>query len=154
MDELRRGGAVADHDEHRRRFDTGTLPGLVGFLVVFVECMQRRLQLVGKGQRIAAPFALYPQILADMFPEVSEDRHVGTGDVVGHRHPRQFDDAAFDGVDEGEIADRPGKEGSLGPARAAQKKRRRRQIIDGANAKLAFEGLDPVDPELETICII
>ena len=46
---------------------------------------------------------------ADVFPEIAELRHIATGDIVRHRYPGQFDNAAFDGVHQREVAHRPGE---------------------------------------------
>ena len=68
--------------------------------------------------------------VADVLPQVAELRHVAAGDVVGHRHARQLDDAALDGVHQREVADRPGEQRPLGIAGAAQEERRRGQVVD------------------------
>ncbi len=39
-----------------------------------------------------------------------------------------------------------GKQGALGIARAAQKERRRREVVDGGDAELALDGLEPRNP--------
>ncbi len=54
VDELGRGGVVADHDEDRGHVDAGALPGLARLLIVAVEGMERRLELAGEdvGERV------------------------------------------------------------------------------------------------------
>jgi hypothetical protein len=119
IDQLRGCGVVADDNEHRRRADPLLFPKLEGLLVVTVEGKQRRLQLRWQAQRIehatlAPPLLRHPP--ADMVPEVAVDRHLAGRQIVGDRYARQLDDAALDRVHEREVADRPGKEGTLGIA--------------------------------------
>ena len=103
------------------------------FVVVAVERFQGGLQFGGNAQRIErlgfAP-AFLGHLRPDVFPQIAEHRHLLAGDVVGHGHARQFDDAAFDGVHQREVAHRPGEQRALGIARAAQEKRCGRQVDD------------------------
>ncbi|MNK95194.1 hypothetical protein D3C87_1154200 [compost metagenome] len=117
------GGVVAHHDETRWHVDTGLLPGIKGFEVMPVQGFQRGLQFHRDGQRIelgvlAAPFLRH--FLADVLPELAVDGHFRAGDVVGHRHAWQFDDAAFDGIHQRKIAHRPGKQCAFHVAGAGQ----------------------------------
>ena len=114
---------------------------------MLIERVKSGFELIGNGERVAGQLPLFRHVLADVLPKISEDRNLGAGNVVGDRHARQLHDSAFDGVDEGEVADGPGKKRSLGPARPGKKERRRGEIVDGADAELALEGLDPIDPE-------
>ena len=66
---------------------------------------------------LAAPFLWH--LRPDMLPQLAELRHVPAGDVVGDRHARQFDEAAFDRVHQREIADCPMEQCALAIARAA-----------------------------------
>jgi len=122
-----------------------------------VECFQRRLQLHRQAQRVerfslAAP--LLGHALADVIPQVAEDRHLFAGDVVGHRHTWQLDDPALDGVHQREVAHRPGEERAFGVARAAQKERRRRQIDDAGEPKLAVDRFQPRNPETRRLVVL
>ena len=76
------------------------------------------------------------------------------GDIVGDRHARQFDDAAFDGIHQREIADRPGEQRALGIARAAQEEWRGGEVVDRAHADLALERLDAGDPEPRGLVVL
>ncbi len=150
VNELRDGGVLADDDETGRHLDALLLPELEGLLVVAVEGLQRRLQAGGEFERVeflafAAPFLGH--VLADVLPEVAEHRHFIAGDVFGHRDARQFDDAAFDGVHEREVAHRPREQRALGVAGAAKEEWRGRQVNDAAEAELAVHGFQAGNPE-------
>ena len=122
-----------------------------------VERIERGLQFDRQAERIEfAGFAaaLLRHLRADMLPQLAEFRHVAAGDVVGDRHARQFDDAAFDRVHQREVADRPREQRALGIARAAQEERRRRQIVDGGEAELALDGLDARDPQPRRLVVL
>ncbi len=82
-----------------------------------------------------------------MLPEFAIEWHLAARGIVGDRHAGQFDDAALDGVDEREVAHRPRKQGALQVARAAQKERRCRQVVDRSHAHLALQRFDPRDPQ-------
>ena len=120
VDKLGGRDVVADDDEARRLVDARLLPEAERLLVVAVEGFQGRLQFARQVHRIerraAPPLRHLP---ADVLPEIAEHRHLGAGDVVHHRHARQLDDAALDGVHQGEVADRPREQRALGVARAA-----------------------------------
>ena len=117
VNEFRGRGVVAYHDKTRRHADAGALPQLEGFFVVSVERFERGLQFHRQAERVqgfgfAASFFRHAR--ADMLPKVAEPGHVAAGDVVRHGHARQFDNAAFDGVHQREIAHRPGEQRALG----------------------------------------
>jgi len=108
------GRVLANDDETRRQLNAAFLPEVIRLFVVSVKGLQRRLEPGGQFQGIEAcrlAPAFLGHVLADMLPEVPEHGHLPAGDVVRHRHARQFDDAAFDGVHQGEVVHRPGKEG-------------------------------------------
>ena len=92
--------------------------------------------------------------LADVLPEVAEHRHLVAGDVVGHRHARQLDDAALDGVHEREVAHRPREQRALGVARAAQEEWRGRQVDDAGEAELAVDGFEAGNPEAGGLVVL
>ena len=111
--------------------------------------MERRLQLGRKIVRIEfAGFrrALLRHLLADVFPDVAEHRHVGIDRIVRDRHPRQFHDAAFNRIDQGEIGDHPREQRALLVTGAAQEEWRGGEIVDRADADLALERLDAGNP--------
>ncbi|WP_349627596.1 hypothetical protein [Rhodopseudomonas sp. BR0G17] len=62
------------------------------------------------------------------------DHGIGLNQIVRHRHARQFDDAAFDGVHQAEIGHHPGEENTFIIARAAKEERRSREVVHGAHA--------------------
>ena len=108
VDELRGRYVVADHDEAWRNLDAGFPPYFERLPVVSIESFERGLQFDGNAQRIergGITALLFRHLLADMVPEIAELGHLAPGDdVVGHRHARQFDDAAFDRVHQREVA--------------------------------------------------
>ena len=80
-----------------------------------VEGVKRGLQLRRELERVevtglagALARQAAPALLQDL-PKVAIDRHVAGRQVVVDRHTGQLDDAALDGVHQGEIADRPRK---------------------------------------------
>ena len=89
-----------------------------------------------------------------MLPYLTKFRHVAAGDVVGDRHPRQFDDTAFDRVHQREVADRPWEQRALGVARTAQEEGRRRQIVDGGEPELLLDDLDARDPQPRRLVVL
>ena len=89
-----------------------------------------------------------------MLPEVAELRHVPAGDVVGNGHARQFDDAAFDGVHQREVAHRPREQRSFGVARAAQEERRRGEVHHAGDAELALDDFKSGDPEPRGLVVL
>ena len=89
-----------------------------------------------------------------MLPEVAEHRHLVAGDVVGHRHARQLDDAALDGVHQREVAHRPREQRALGVARAAQEERRGREVDDAREAELAVHRFEAGDPEARGLVVL
>ena len=96
---------------------------------------------------LTRPPALLRHVLADVLPQVAEHRHLVAGDVLGHRHARQLDDAALDGVHQREVAHRPREQRAFGVAGAAQEERRRRQVDDAADAELAVDRLQAGNPQ-------
>jgi hypothetical protein len=89
-----------------------------------------------------------------VLPQVAEHRHLAAGDVVGDRHARQLDDAAFDGVHQREVAHRPGEQRALGVAGAAQEERRGRQVVDRCDAQLALDGFETGDPQAGGLVVL
>ena len=82
-----------------------------------------------------------------MLPQLAVHGHLVARYVVRNRHPRQLDDAALDGVHEGEIAHRPGKQGALRVAGTTEEKGRGGEIDHPRRAELAVQGLEAGDPE-------
>ena len=82
--------------------------------------MSGELGLAAHGLGLAP---LLGQVLPDAQPEVPVSRLVAHHGVIRYRHSGHLDDAALNGVDEGEIGDYPGKEGAFGIAGAPQKRR-------------------------------
>ena len=72
-----------------------------------VERFERRLEGIWQIEGVEAGDATFRHVLADVLPQVAVDGHFGTGNIVHYRHAGQLDDAAFDGVHQGEIADGP-----------------------------------------------
>ena len=150
VDQLGGRRVVADHDEARRHVNARLLHEIEGLGVVAVEGLQGGLELHGQAEGIEV-LCLAPPLLrhvgADVLPEISELGHIAAGDVVGHRHAGQLDDAAFDGVHEREVAHRPVEQRAFGVARPAQKERRRGEIHHPADPKLSDNGFDPRNPQ-------
>ena len=73
--------------------------------------------------------------------QIPIDRHLSLWQIVGNRNTWQFDDAAFDGVHQREVADRPRKQHPFGVARAAQEERCGPQVINRPQAGLALQRL-------------
>ena len=150
VDQLGGGGVVAHHDEAGGHGDTGLLPEGKGLFVVAVEGLEGGLELGRQVQGVEAG-GLAPAFLrhlgADVFPEVAEHRHLGAGDVVGDGHAGQFDDAALDGVHEGEVAHGPGEEGAFGVAGAAQEEGGGGEVDDPRQAQAVVDGLQAGDPQ-------
>ena len=83
----------------------------------------------------------------DVAIDVSIDRLIRARHVL-HRDARHFDDSAFDGVDQREIADHPWEQRAFRLAGAAQVERRGGQIIDlHRHLRHALQRLDAVDPQ-------
>jgi hypothetical protein len=105
--------------KHRRNADACLLPQLEGLLVVAVERLERGLQFDRQAERIKR-LAL-PRPFLGIFLPICSHRlrnfgHLAAGDVVGDRHARQLDDAAFDGIHQREVAHRPGEQRAFGVA--------------------------------------
>ncbi|MGB7044308.1 MAG: hypothetical protein WBD65_05185 [Methylocella sp.] len=101
---------------------------------------------------MAAPFPRH--VLADVLPKVAKHRHLLAGDVFRHRDARQLDDAAFDGIHEGEVAHRRREQSALGVAGAAKKKWRRGQVNDAADAERAVHGIEARNPEARRLVVL
>ena len=89
-----------------------------------------------------------------MLPEVAELGHLPAGDIVGHRHARQFDDAALDGIHERKVAHGPGKQGALSVARAAQEERRGRQVDHTGHTEFTRHHLQAGDPDARRLVVL
>ena len=83
----------------------------------------------------------------DAQPKLAVNGLVGAGDVVGNGDPREFDDAAFNGVHEGEIAHGPGEQRALGLAGTTQEEGRGREVKYGGDVELTFDGFDAGNPK-------
>ena len=75
-----------------------SLPQREGLCVMAVERIKRAVEKVRQVQRVEdtgfAP-TLFRHPGSDVFPQVTEFRHVAARNVVGDRHTGQFDDAAL-----------------------------------------------------------
>ena len=114
-----------------------------GLFVVAVKRFEGGLKLRRKAQgvqflRLAS--ALFRHLRADVLPEIPEHRHLRAGNVVGDRHARQLDDAALDGVHEGEVAHGPWEEGAFGIAGAAKEEGRGGEVDHAGEPELAVDG--------------
>ena len=69
-------------------------------------------------------------LLSDVLPQIAEHRHFSARDVVSDRYARQFHNATFDRVHEGEITHRPGEQRPFGITGTAQKERCRGKVDD------------------------
>jgi hypothetical protein len=117
---------------------------------VAVEGLERGLQAGGKFEGIelaTLAAAFLGHVLADVLPEVAIDRHFIAGDVFRDGNARQFDDAAFDGVHEREVAHRPREEGAFGVAGAAQEEWGGGEVEDAGQAELAVHRFEAGNPE-------
>jgi hypothetical protein len=155
--ELRDRRVLTDDDEAGRHVDAGVCPERERLLVVAVERIERRLQARRQLQRIErfAPAApLLRHVATDVLPQIAEHRHLVAGNVLGHRHARQLDDAALDGVHEGEVAHGPREQRAFGVAGAAQEERRRGEIDDARESELAIHRLEAGDPEARGLAIL
>ena len=135
-------------------------PPVEGLLVVRVERIEcglklgrelERIEIAGLARALARQAA--PALLQDL-PKVAVDRHVARRQVVVDGHARQFDDAAFDRVEQREVAHDPGKERALAIAGAGKEERRRRQIVDAGNPDLALQGFDAGNPEPRRLVVL
>ena len=113
-----------------------------------VQRVQCGLEFDGQAEGIEefGPARLW-HVRADVCPKIAELRHVAAGDVVGHGHAGQFDNAAFDGVHQRKVAHRPGEQRAFGIARPAQKERRRREIHHPADAEFSAHCFKPGNPQ-------
>ena len=157
VDKLRGRRVVADDDEAGRHLDARVLPQLERLLVVPVERFECGLELDRQAEGVepaglAAP--LLRHLRPDVLPQVPELRHLAARNVVGHRHPRQLDDAALDGVHQREVARRPGEQRPLRVARPAQEEGRRREVDHALEAELALHRLEPGDPDPRRLLVL
>ena len=145
-DQLGNVGVVADDDEHWRRLAAQArfgvvFPKLEVLLVVVVQALQRAFefgrQLRFAGQRLG-PAPLLRQVVPNAIPEVAVGGLLARHRIVGDRNTRDFHDAGLDGVDQGEIRNHPRKQRPFPVAGASQEERRRRKIVDRAQAGLAL----------------
>ena len=149
------GDVVADDDEAGRDGDLRLLPEPERLLVVSVERVQRGPKLgrqAGRVEEAAGLSAGLPAPLSghpgpDVLPELPVHRHLVAGHVVRHRHPRQLDDAALDGVHQREVAHRPRKQGAFRVAGAAEEEGGGGQIDHPAHAERAVYRFQARDPE-------
>ena len=105
----------------------------------------------GEQLRLAADglslLALAGQVLADAGPELAVGRCGAGHGVVGDGDAGHLDDAGLDGVDEGEVGDDPGEECPLRVAGAAEEERGGGEVVDGLDADLGLDRLQPADPD-------
>ena len=132
-------------------------PQLVRLVIVAVEGLQRGLQFNREAERVkicrlAAALPGHPR--ANVLPEVAELGHVAAGNVVGHRHARQLDDAAFNGVHQRKVAHGPGEQSAFGIARSAEEERRRGEIDDPCDAELSLDDFQTGDPEPRSLVVL
>jgi hypothetical protein len=143
-------GVVADRDQHRRRGVAVLLPALEGGLPLAGQGLQSSLGLAHHGLRLGLAAARGPvlgrQRLVDGLPE-AEILGDGLAGVVGHRHPRDLDDAALDGVHQAEVGDDPGQGGAFGVAAALDVEGGGRQIEHDVDAPGGVNGVQPADPD-------
>ena len=148
---------VTNHNKARRHIDTSLLHKREGLFVVPVQSLQCCLQLYGQVQRIeiSGPAPSSPgHAGADVFPEIAELRHIATGDIVRHRYPGQFDNAAFDGIHKRKIAHRPGEQCSFAITRPLQKERRCGEIHHPVNTELFTHCFNPGNPQPRSFRIL
>ena len=145
------GDVVADDDEAGRYGKSRFLPKPERLLIMPVERVERGPKLGGQAGRIEEAAGLSASLSGhpgpDVFPELPVHRHFVAGHVVGHRHPRQLDDAALDGIHEREIAHRPGKESAFRVAGAAEEEGGGGKIEHPAHAERAVHRLQTRYPE-------
>jgi SOS response associated peptidase (SRAP) len=78
--------------------------------------------------------------ILEIFPKVSKNRHFLSRYVLGHWDAWQLNYAAFDGVHEREVANRPWERGAFSIAGAAKEEWRRGEINDPADAEQSVHG--------------
>ena len=108
------------------------------------------MQFYGDAERVErVRFAstLLRHLRTNVLPEIAEFGHIAARNIVGDRHPGKLDEAALDGVHQGEIAHRPCKEGAFGVARAAEEERRRREFKYASDTKVALDDFEARDPQ-------
>ncbi len=151
-DELGDVGVVADNDEHRWRVaglrHTSLFPALECALVVAIETPQGPLELGwehGRPLERDVPPTLPGELVANLSPQLQVG-HGGSDPVVADRHARNLHDAGLNRVDEREVADHPRKQRALGIPGPRKEERCGREIVDGLDAKLPPDVLQPGEP--------
>ena len=91
--------------------------------------------------------SLFRHAPADVAPQFAVAGHFAARHVIRDRHPGQFDDAAFDGVEQREVAHRPGEQRAFAIAGPVQEEWRCRQVENGSHADPALHGLDSGNPQ-------
>jgi len=86
-------------------------------------------------------------MIADAEPEVAIGGLIPRHCVVGNGNTRDFYNAGFDGVNEGEVGYDPRKERAYWIAGASEKERCRGKILDSANAEFLLDRLQTGDPK-------
>ena len=119
IDELGRRCIVAHHDEYRRAAKLRLLLPLGKHFVIvlvkrldcrFEQVMRQPTGIVQRALRAPPPHRKGARIfLADHVVDIAELRQFAFDGVVHHRQARHLDDAAFDGIEQAEIGDDPGK---------------------------------------------
>jgi len=153
VNEFRRDRGVADDDEARRRIGFRFLPSVESLLVMAVQRFEGIDELRWQAIR-ACCAALLRHLLADMLPKLAVDWHLGVRDVVGDGNSRQLDDSAFDRVEQGEIAHRPGEQRAFAIAGAGEEERRRRQVEHAQQLDLASKAFDPRNPQPRRFAVV
>ena len=154
------GGVAAYDDEARRRGHAGFLPALECLFVVSIKRVERGLEQRGQCVRVGGGrgFGDSPpgarHVVSDMLPEIAVARRVLAGDVVVHRHARELDDAAFDGVHQREVAHRPREQRPLGVAGAAQEEGRGGQVDHLRQADFAPDGFESAYPDAGGVLVL
>ncbi len=130
INQLGDGGVLTDDDEAWRNGDAALLPKVEGLGVVTVKRLDGGLEQDGQLQGIEVT-GLVPSgfrqadfLLFQGLPEISEHGHFIARNVFRHGDTRQLDDAALDGVHQGEVAHGPREQGSFYVAGATEEKRR------------------------------
>ena len=149
---LRDVGVVADDDHHRRRafLSGGCSFDLFESLFPFArQGEQRILRLAVNDFRLrlaAGEFSPAFQLARDVIPEL-EILRVRPAGVIDRRQARNFGDAAFDSVDETEIADNPGKGRAFRVAAAVDVKRRGGKVDAKRDATSGVDFVEARDPD-------
>jgi len=97
--------------------------------------------------------SFFGHIFADVLPKVAKHRHVVAGNIVRHRHARQFDNATLDGIHQRKVAHCPGEKRAFGITGTAQEERCGGQIDNLDCPDLAFHAFKAVNPETRSLII-